>query len=285
VRTMSNYEGKLFLGDIEKYPETTMSIDVKRYFKTKIARPAGASSYVSRMSNGNGETSAQSSHTLNEDTPMTNAPMTGDGLSIVRSAFTYKINDASAPGGKRDVPRDELAKGYEYGRTAVPISQDEENVTKLETKKSFTIIGFVPSDQVRNCEYLLKHSANMSKYEKYLTMGESCITIAQTVSDKARLGFSSLIHALYELESYAIARLVKKDGADPQIVCMAPLIEPDLEALIDVPLPFAEDVRVYRFPPLDRVITTSGAILTKHRYLPSDDLVEAMSDYVDSEFY
>jgi ATP-dependent DNA helicase 2 subunit 2 len=100
------------------------------------------------MSNGNVDGTAQSSHTLNSDTLMTDAPTAGDGLSAVRSAFTYKINDASAPGGKRDVPRDELAKGYEYGRTAVPISQDEENVTKLETKQSFTIIGFVPSDQV-----------------------------------------------------------------------------------------------------------------------------------------
>lgn len=121
------------------------------------------------------------------------------------------------------------------------------------------------------------------QYEKYLTMGESCITIAQPINDKARLGFSSLVHALYELDSYAIARLVKKDGGDPQIICLAPSIEPDLEALIDVPLPFAEDVRVYRFPPLDKVITTSGTILTKHRYLPSDDLVEAMSDFVDSK--
>jgi ATP-dependent DNA helicase 2 subunit 2 len=121
------------------------------------------------------------------------------------------------------------------------------------------------------------------QYEKYLSMGESNITIAQPVDDKARMGFSSFVRALYELESYAIARLVKKDGGDPQIVCLAPSIEPDLEALIDVPLPFAEDVRVYRFPPLDKVITTSGTTLTKHRYLPSDDLVDAMSAYVDSK--
>lgn len=125
-----------------------MFIDVVRYFKTHLAKPPGASSYVSRISNGNEEGTAQSSHTLNGDIVMTDAPVTRDGLSAVRSAFTYKINDTSAPGGKRDVPRDELAKGYEYGRTAVPISQDEENVTKLETKQSFSIIGFVPSDQV-----------------------------------------------------------------------------------------------------------------------------------------
>jgi ATP-dependent DNA helicase 2 subunit 2 len=113
-------------------------------------------------------------------------------------------------------------------------------------------------------------------------MGPSRITIAQVINDKARMAFSSLIRALFELESYAVARIVEKDGKAPQIVLLAPSIEPDVEALIDVPLPFAEDVRVYRFPPLDRVITASGTTLTKHRYLPDDDLLGAMSDYVDS---
>jgi len=113
-------------------------------------------------------------------------------------------------------------------------------------------------------------------------MGESCITIAQPINDKAVMAMSSLVHALHELESYAVARIVTKDGKDPQILLLAPSIEPEMEALIDVPLPFAEDVRVYRFPPLDRVITASGARLTKHRYLPSDELSGAMSDYVDS---
>lgn len=65
------------------------------------------------------------------------------------------------------------------------------------------------------------------------------------------------------------------------MLLLAPSIEPDLEALVDVPLPFAEDIRAYRFPPLDRVITTSGATLTKHRNLPKEDLVDAMSDFVD----
>jgi ATP-dependent DNA helicase 2 subunit 2 len=113
-------------------------------------------------------------------------------------------------------------------------------------------------------------------------MGESCITVAEVSNDKARMALSSFIHSLHELESYAVARLVPKDGKDPQIILLAPLIDPDIEALIDVPLPFAEDVRVYRFPPLDRVVTTSGTTVKTHRNLPNDDLIEAMNDYVDS---
>jgi ATP-dependent DNA helicase 2 subunit 2 len=70
----------------------------------------------------------------------------------------------------------------------------------------------------------------------------------------------------------------------PQVLLLAPWFGEnlDLEALVDVPLPFAEDVRIYKFPPLDRVITSSGASLLKHRFLlPSDELEEAMSGYID----
>jgi ATP-dependent DNA helicase 2 subunit 2 len=121
-----------------------MYIDVKRYFKIRVAKPVSASSFVSKTS----ITSAQSPNTLNGDVDMTDAPANGDDLSAVRNARTYRVNDASAPGGKRDIVREELAKGYEYGRTAVHISELDENVTKLETIRSFSIIGFIPSDKV-----------------------------------------------------------------------------------------------------------------------------------------
>lgn len=115
-----------------------------------------------------------------------------------------------------------------------------------------------------------------------MSMGESCITVPMAANDKAKIALSSFVRALYELESYAVARIVTKAGKAPEMLLLAPSVEQNLEALIDVPLPFAEDVRVYRFPPLDRVITTSGATLTKHRSLPSDELDAAMSAYVDS---
>jgi len=66
------------------------------------------------------------------------------------------------------------------------------------------------------------------------------------------------------------------------IVLLAPSIEPEYECLIELQLPFAENVRSYRFPPLDKVVTVSGKIVTEHRNLPNDDLQDAMSQYVDS---
>jgi ATP-dependent DNA helicase 2 subunit 2 len=113
-------------------------------------------------------------------------------------------------------------------------------------------------------------------------MSNTNVIIAERANDAASLALSSLIHALYELESYAVARLVTKENKPPMLVLLAPSIEPDYECLIEVQLPFAEDVRSYRFPPLDKIITVSGKVVTEHRNLPSDSLKDAMSDYVDS---
>ncbi len=108
------------------------------------------------------------------------------------------------------------------------------------------------------------------------------IIISQRANDKASLALSSFIHALFELESYAVARLVAKENKPPILVLLAPSIEPEYECLLEVQLPFAEDVRTYRFPPLDKVITVSGRVVTQHRNLPNDDLLDAMDKYVDS---
>lgn len=113
-------------------------------------------------------------------------------------------------------------------------------------------------------------------------MSNTNVIIAERANDAASLALSSLIHALYELESYAVARLVTKENKPPMLILLAPSIEPDYECLIEVQLPFAEDVRSYRFPPLDKIITVSGKVVTEHRNLPSDNLKDAMSDYVDS---
>jgi ATP-dependent DNA helicase 2 subunit 2 len=125
-----------------------MYIDVERYFRTKAAKSLSASSYVMRPSTANGETSAQSSLTLPGDTDMPDARPTGNDLSAVKNAVTYKVKDETAAWGKKDVLREDLAKGFAYGSTAVHISESDENVTKLETFQSFTIIGFIPWDKV-----------------------------------------------------------------------------------------------------------------------------------------
>jgi ATP-dependent DNA helicase 2 subunit 2 len=122
----------------------------------------------------------------------------------------------------------------------------------------------------------------IKQYERYLDMSKTHVIIAQRTNEKAIMALSSFIRALYELETYAVARLVPKDGKSPTMILLAPSIDADAECLFEVELPFAEDLRSYRFPALDKIVTVSGKELKQHRYLPSDDLMDAMSDYVDA---
>ena len=278
VRPVPSYKGQLTLGDPEHY-ETAMAIDVERYPRTSVARPPAASIFVVRSDMAPAKSTHSSAAVANGDGP---PDRNDDGLSSVRLARTYQVKDSDAPGGKRDVEQDTLAKGYEYGRTAVHISESDETVTKLETKAGFDIVGFVETRYV-NFDKLLSYgrSANPPQYDHYMNMGKTNIVIAQRTNNKAIMGLSSFIHALYELESCAIARLVLKDGKSPVLVLLFPHFEPNLECLVDVELPFAEDVRTYKFPPLDRIVTVSGKVLTEHRNIPNEGLRNAMDNFVD----
>lgn len=125
--------------------------------------------------------------------------------------------------------------------------------------------------------------SNIQQVEPFLTLGEASVTVARPYDEGSKLALSALVHALFESEMYAVARLVSKDNRDPVMLLMRPSIDPDFECLYDVPLPFAEDVRSYRFPPLDKVVTIMGKVLTEHpRLLPDAKLNQAMSDYVDA---
>ena len=150
VRPVPSFRGQLTLGNPEVY-DSAMCIDVERYPRTKIATAPTASQFVTRSDNANGETSVQSSVTLPADGGLadgSSAAGGGSNLTSVKSSRTYQVDDDQAPGGKRDVDRDDLAKGYEYGRTAVHISESDQNVTRLETQVGLELVGFVPREKV-----------------------------------------------------------------------------------------------------------------------------------------
>lgn len=262
VRPTPSYKGQLTLGDPEKY-DATITIDVERYPCTMLAKPPTASSFVVRTdiagSSSAGPSVQSSSTIVGEDHPMTD-------LSAVRNQRSYQVDNLDEPGTKINVEMDELERGYEYGRTAVHISESDMNVVKLETTQSLSIIGFVAAEH----------------FERYLPLSRTNFIVPQRTNQPAQLGLSSFIHALYEADCYAVARLVTKDLKAPSVVLLVPRIEVDWEALVDVELPFEEDMRRYKFPPLDRKLTVSGKVIHEHKDLPTKDLNDAMSEYVDA---
>jgi ATP-dependent DNA helicase 2 subunit 2 len=146
VNPVASYKGTLTLGDPTVY-ESAMAIDVERFPITMIARPPAASNFVVRSDMGPSQTAAGPS-----TAPQFDPPAQDDGLSAIHNARTYQVKDEEAPGGKKDIAREDLAKGFEYGRTAVHIAQSDENVTKLETKAMLSIVGFIPAANVGHAE-------------------------------------------------------------------------------------------------------------------------------------
>ena len=262
VRPVPSYRRELTVGDGDRYSDA-LSIEVERYPRVMIRSAPSASSYVVKSEVANGTDTAQSSVNV-VDEP--NGEADQNPLAPLRTERLYEIKDESAADGKRVVPQTDLEKGYEYGRTAVYISESDKSLLNVDSKESLAIVGFIP----------------WSKFERYMGMSTTNVIIGSPKNTKAIMALSSLIHALQELESFAIGRFVRKEGQGPLLLLLAPSIEPDFECLIDIQLPFAEDVRQYRFPPLDRVVTVSGKSLRQHRFLPNDALVDAMDAYVDA---
>ncbi|KAF3929000.1 hypothetical protein ABW19_dt0208141 [Dactylella cylindrospora] len=244
TRPIASFKGQLTIGDELNAPKSTLVIDVERYPRTMIAKPPSASSFA----------------VSNEEVPV------ADGLQKIRNTRTYQVEDETAPGKSVDIEREEMAKGYLYGRTIVPISAEDHEIVKFETAACLKIIGFIPK----------------SGFERPISMSNANIIVASRMNDRAIVALSSFIHAIYELDSLAIGRLVVKDDRPPIMVALAPVIEPDYECLVEVQLPFAEDLRTYKFAPLDVVKTLTGKLLEKHRLIPTEELQEAMDDYVDA---
>jgi ATP-dependent DNA helicase 2 subunit 2 len=144
---MPSFKGFLSLGDAEKY-ETALRIPVERYFRTYSAKPPTASSFVVRGGDEPRQGDAGPASTPADKLKSLTNEGKKDAMAAVRTSRTYQVDDESVPGGKADVERDDLAKGYEYGRTAVHISQTDENITTLETFAGLELIGFIADDKV-----------------------------------------------------------------------------------------------------------------------------------------
>ena len=147
TRPVASYKGQLTLGNPDLY-DSALCIDVERYPRIMIRRPLTASQFVQRTDLANANSSLQSSATALPDADGVDSGTDPNVLTSVRNARSYQVPDQAAPGGKRDVNRDDLAKGYEYGRTAVHISESDLNVTKLETQAGLEVIGFIPWETV-----------------------------------------------------------------------------------------------------------------------------------------
>eukprot|EP01113_Clastostelium_recurvatum_P048652 TRINITY_DN8908_c0_g1_i3.p1 TRINITY_DN8908_c0_g1~~TRINITY_DN8908_c0_g1_i3.p1 ORF type:complete len:744 (-),score=183.33 TRINITY_DN8908_c0_g1_i3:59-2119(-) len=168
----------------------------------------------------------------------------------------------------QEVTKEEMVKGFKYGKGVVPFSEVDEAVLKYSGEKCLKVIGFAPVSSIPRHHLL-----------------SGCEAIVPEPGDKnAATGLSSLIHALNETESVAVVRYVKRNGGAPHLGFLSPIIKAEHEYLVYCSLPFSEDLRLYHFTPLlgDRArkscVPSASQLAAARSIISSLDLMTAAED-------
>lgn len=148
-RSAPTFKGKLRLGDSESY-DSAMEIDVERYGKVMVQHPQPARKITIKNEDAMDSASSQTQGVNGEK---------NDDSTLVYQTTLYEIKDEKAPGGKRDVERDDLSKGYTYGRSVVHVDPADEDQIKFETTSGLDIMGFVPRGNVSTASRTFRQPA------------------------------------------------------------------------------------------------------------------------------
>lgn len=120
-----------------------------------------------------------------------------------------ETEDEDAVAAKKEqtqvIEKEELVRGYKYGSSFVPTP---EQFARLPTRKGIDICGFFHKRQFR----------------REWPMGEVQYIWADPDSPIQQVALSSIVQAMYEKGSMAIARWVSRDGMDPKMGVLEPTV-------------------------------------------------------------
>lgn len=175
----------------------------------------------------------------------------------IEKVVTYRPNESQL---NEEIDKEEVMSAYCYGSTLVPFTDDDKKLFKYEnTKKGFKIIG-------------LSATHNISSAHQIGDKTMIIIPDSRLKENSHKLIFQAMIRAMIAKKEVAIVRYAYRDTTSPQIGYLSPYIEDNNLMLIYIQLPFDEDVRKYRFPPLQ----------SKPQYCPTDSQLEAIDDLMDA---
>ena len=138
TRPVASYKGKLRLGDAGAY-DGAFAIDIERYPRTMKAKGPTASQFQVVKDEDKKDGDLEMAEAGDQ------AP--GESLHAVRQSRTYQVKDEEGDEAI-EIDKEDMEKGYKYGRTIVPISSTDETVTVLETEPALELIGFIPTQSV-----------------------------------------------------------------------------------------------------------------------------------------
>lgn len=182
------------------------------------------------------------------------------GVNYQELTTTAEEKDSS----KRIVTDEHTQIAYKYGSTYIPV--DKADFESLKTEKGMDIVGFIPQHTFR----------------REWAMGEVYYIWGDTESGRMQIAFSSIVQAMLLNGLYAVIRMVTGNNYAPKIGIAVPRVMEKAHCLLWIQMPFAEDHRNYSFESLDRLFNKKGNRITKHQNLPTEEMMGAMSDLVDS---
>lgn len=101
---------------------------------------------------------------------------------------------------------EEKVKGYKYGPQYVPVTAVEEDMFKLKSPASVTLIGSIPADAIPRHHYL-----------------EGPLFLQGAVdNDASQVSIVVLSRTLKETGKVLLARFVKRENADPFLAALMP---------------------------------------------------------------
>ncbi|KAA1468434.1 SPOC domain-like protein [Dentipellis sp. KUC8613] len=278
-QTRSTLMGTILrLGDPENDPLESMEIVIKTSKCTALARPKGWKRFAPRET---------AEHHEDEDMDMDGETEKKNVWTELKMRTEYFI-DTTAGEDKEDdedededtedkmdvdgeekkqvmkVEKEDLVKGFKYGSTFVPCPDGQ--FERLTTRKGIEICGFFAK----------------SGFRREYPMGEIQYVWADPTQPQQQVALSSLVQAMEKQRALAIARWVGRDGSDPKMGVLYPCEFERVDCLLWAQMPFADDLRKYTFSPLENLVNKKGEKVTKHPYIPTDDQVKAMENFVDA---
>ncbi|KAI1790424.1 SPOC domain-like protein [Ganoderma leucocontextum] len=250
----------LRLGDTLARQEEAIEIMVKTSKCTALARPKSWKRFGRRKRLTAEEQAARGTDAMDEDEERTTFAQLR-----MRTEFYLEQDGDEDEGAKQDtridgdmepesqkkeeedkqlvkVEKEDLVRGYKYGATFIP--PPEGGYSRLKTRKGIDICGFF---QRKN-------------FRRELSMGEVYYVWADPSSPMQQVALSSIAQAMYEKGVMAIARWVSKDDMDPKMGILYPSV----------------------FEEIDCLLWVQGEVVKEHPYLPSNEQMNAMDQFVDS---
>eukprot|EP00011_Vannellida_sp_DIVA3-517-6-12_P007195 CAMPEP_0114621812 /NCGR_PEP_ID=MMETSP0168-20121206/9418_1 /TAXON_ID=95228 ORGANISM="Vannella sp., Strain DIVA3 517/6/12" /NCGR_SAMPLE_ID=MMETSP0168 /ASSEMBLY_ACC=CAM_ASM_000044 /LENGTH=721 /DNA_ID=CAMNT_0001833015 /DNA_START=11 /DNA_END=2176 /DNA_ORIENTATION=- len=167
---------------------------------------------------------------------------------------------------EKELEKDDLEKGYKYGKSLIPFSNIDVDVLKYTADRCLVLVGMTSEELVPRHHYMANTEA----------------VVADAADPQAGVAISALVRAMKETKSVAIVRYAKRKDS-VQLGVLTPQVKDDQEFFYYHKLPFAEDIRQYQFPPLDPTRAKQSAVPSPEQVQAAENLINALDLSVAGE--